>query len=229
MPIQVVVTIERGDDMKKEQQRLATRTGRRNNHKMDKILNILIGLVSVGIVIALIVIFTTDEPVPEQAEPIEKPIDEQANPEPAPETETALKPEQPAKDADIETTEEENVEQSPSTASENTVTDSAQAGVKEVWTNEAWTPYPTAQTGAHSSTYEIGHIDYEEKLKAFYSVIPLEQDNSIVWSAKNNGSATTAIAVISSNDKSEVYQVAIEWLDGEGWLPVQVEVLTTLP
>ncbi|MER2114905.1 MAG: YrrS family protein, partial [Solibacillus isronensis] len=72
------------------------------------------------------------------------------------------------------------------------------------------------------------HIDYEEKLKAIFSVIDLQQENSIVLRVNNNGSAESAIAVVTSMDKEQKYRVSIEWVDNEGWKPVQVEVLTTL-
>ncbi len=100
--------------------------------------------------------------------------------------------------------------------------------VAEVWTSDAWQAYPTAQTGEHQSTFAQGHIDYEEKLQSIFSVVPIEQQESIIWSVKNNGNAKSAIAVISSNDKTQKYRVAIEWIEQQGWKPVQVEVLNTL-
>ena len=34
--------------------------------------------------------------------------------------------------------------------------------------------------------------------------------------------------VILSNDRSEKYRVNLEWVDNEGWKPVQMDILTTL-
>lgn len=215
---------------KKEKEHLdpsqpGTRTKRRKE-KMDRTLNYLIGIVSVLIVISLIVIFTGNKDEEKAKEPVEdtpvesQPIEEEAHgeepneeaePEPSPQDEEAIEDE-PAESED----------------SAPTVSSSEQPSVDEVWTSDAWKPYPTAQTGEHASTFAEGHIDYEEKLKAIYSVIPLDQQESILWSIKNNGNAKSAIAVLSSKDKEQKYRVAIEWIDGQGWKPQQVEVLNTL-
>lgn len=201
-----------------------TRTKRRKE-KMDRTLNYLIGIVSVLIVISLIVIFTGNEDEetaeePKEEETVEsKPVKEEEPEEESEEEDPQSSPQEE------ETTEEEPVE---SVESAPTVSSSNQPAVDEVWTSEAWEPYPTAQTGEHKSTFAEGHIDYEEKLNAIYSVIPLNQQDSILWSIKNNGNAKSAIAVISSNDKAQKYRVAIEWIEGQGWMPQQVEVLNTL-
>lgn len=100
--------------------------------------------------------------------------------------------------------------------------------VQEVRTHEAWPVHPTEQTGPHTSTFENGHIDYEEKLAAIFSVIDLVREDSIIKSVRNNGSASNAIAVISSMDGLKMYRVSIEWVDGMGWKPVKLEVLKTL-
>jgi len=205
---------------------------KRRNQSKDRLLNILIGVVSIAIVVVLFAIFTTEPEQPkEQAEqteqteqPVESPpaketpdesdeLEEETEEQPEPMPEEAADTEQPTESA----------------TEEHIVRESADANVLEVWTNDNWTPYPTEQTGQHVSAYQVGHIDYEEKLKAFFSVIPLEKDNSIIWSVKNNGSAESSIAVLSSKDKANIYRVSIEWVSGEGWLPVQVEVLQQLP
>lgn len=207
----------------------ATRTKRRKDYKMDRTLNYLIGIVSVLIVISLIVIFTgnEDEKIAEESAeetPVDKkPVEEEEN-------EEGIEEDSEETDLQPSTQEEEPAEEEPIEADSGApiVSSSNQLAVDEVWTNEAWEPYPTAQTGEHTSTFTEGHIDYEEKLNAIYSVIPLEQQESILWSIKNNGNAKSAIAVISSNDKVQKFRVAIEWIDGQGWMPQQVEVLNTL-
>ncbi|MGM9951131.1 MAG: YrrS family protein [Lysinibacillus sp.] len=204
----------------------ARRTTRRKQDKMNRLLNYLIGIVSVLIVISLFVIFTGNEEQeaiegPEEETPVETKPEEEKEKE-----EEGTSAEEPSQQDE----EQEPIEDEPAEGEGSTpvVSSSNQPGVDEVWTSEAWEPYPTAQTGEHTSTFTEGHIDYEEKLNAIYSVIPLEQQDSILWSIKNNGNAKSAIAVISSNDKEQKYRVAIGWVEGEGWMPQQVEVLNTL-
>ena len=208
----------------------ARRTTRRKQDKMNRTLNYLIGIVSVLIVISLFVIFTGNEEQEAMEEPVEEtPVETKPEEEVAEEAGVAEEPnveeESSPQDEDKEPIEGESTE---SGANTPVVSSSDQPVVDEVWTSDAWEPYPTAQTGEHTSTFTEGHIDYEEKLNAIYSVIPLEQQASILWSIKNNGNAKSAIAVLSSTDKEQKYRVAIEWVEGEGWMPQQVEVLNTL-
>ena len=179
--------------------------------KMNRKLNVGIAIVSACIILITSIILMNRPEAPDvstveqQAEtaPSEQPTDE-ATPTPAP----------------------INEEATPSTDEEgNTIQQSADANVVEVWTNEAWQPYPTAQTGSHTSVFEKGHIDYEEKLAAAFSVLPIEQQNSIVTSARNNGDAKSARIVVTTVEKTENYRVIIQWIDGEGWLPTSVDVL----
>lgn len=177
-------------------------------HKIGKHLNIYILIVAaLTVIILAFTIMTngTDEATPDH------------------EAEEAVTAEQPAVEEPVEglVTEEQPVAQEQVETVEDPV-------VGEVRTNPAWAPYPTQQTGPHTSTFEKGHIDYEEKLAAIFSVTDLVQEDSFIKSVRNNGSASSAIAVVTSKDGAKMYRVSIEWLDGQGWKPVKLEVLKTL-
>lgn len=144
----------------------------------------------------------------------------------------STKPPEPAKEVVLDDlTEKEPVEEElvvEELTAENTVVTIDDPVVEEIQTNDSWPAHPTEQTGPHTSTFQKGHIDYEEKLAAIFSVTDLEQGASFVKSVKNNGSASSAIAVITSQDGSKMYRVSIEWIDETGWKPVKLEVLKTL-
>ncbi|MER1956395.1 MAG: YrrS family protein [Solibacillus sp.] len=189
--------------------------------KLNKHLFKLIGVVAIAIIATLAILISGDPKPTEKAEAptkSEQPAneDEKAITQDAEDT---VKDDEPEANSEAEDTNE---------TTENTVLPSADPLVDEVQVNNAWTAYPTEQTGPHESTYEKGHIDYEEKLKAIFSVLDIPQDNSIVLSVKNNGSTTTAIAVVTSMDKQQKYRVSIEWIDGEGWKPTRLEVLNAV-
>lgn len=198
--------------------------------KADKRLNYLIAVVAVLIVATLIFIITQEPSPKNEAEQQDSPAevatdvpeDDAGQETEDNETETNV-----PEEAEVEENSSDETEQ-PTSESGNMVSPSNDPAVKEVITNPNWPAYPTAQTGEHVSTYEKGHIDYEEKLKAIFSVIDLQQENSIVLRVNNNGSAENAIAVVTSMDKEQKYRVSIEWVDNEGWKPIQVEVLSTL-
>ncbi len=50
----------------------------------------------------------------------------------------------------------------------------------------------------------------------------------IIWRMQNNGGPNSSIATVSTNDKSQMYRVSMEWVDNEGWKPVKLEQLNTL-
>ncbi|ATP41222.1 hypothetical protein CSE16_14820 [Solibacillus sp. R5-41] len=196
-------------------------------YKMDKMLNYLIVVVAVLIVVTLGWIISRDGEPNDQAgeqQQADKPlIDEEGQ--------GGDGKEQPTKPTDGQSEEDEEQvadHEQDDELSNSIVTSSADPNVKEVHTNASWQAYPTAQTGDHVSIFEKGHIDYEEKLKAIFSILDIEQENSFVWSVRNNGNAQSAIAVVYSKDKEKIYRVSIEWMDNEGWKPIQYEVLNTL-
>ena len=184
-----------------------------NLQKMNRTLNYLIALVSVLIIVATVIILNTRYEAPEQqaSEDDSKSVEQTETEEQEPPAETVQEDSTQETDQMDETV--------------NTITQSADANVIEVWTNEAWQPYATQQTGAHSSVFEKGNIDYEEKLAAAFSVLPIDQESSYVLSARNNGDVNSARIVVSNKDKSENYRVIIEWIDGQGWKPISVDVL----
>ena len=205
-----------------------TRTKRRKEDKMNRTLNYLIALVSVLLIITLGIIFITGDE--EEAEGQPEAEDASLESENRDATE-AGETEADESTTDDDATNDQSAEDDSAadTNSDATVINASDDPlVAEVWTSDAWQSYPTAQTGEHQSTFTKGHVDYEEKLQSIFSVVPIEQQESIIWSVKNNGNAKSAIAVISSNDKTQKYRVAIEWVDEQGWKPVKVEVLNTL-
>ena len=50
----------------------------------------------------------------------------------------------------------------------------------------------------------------------------------IVWFLGNGGRPDKSIGVVSSNNKSEIHRVYLQWVDGQGWKPEKMEVLNTL-
>lgn len=186
--------------------------------KQDRILNILIAIVSILIVIKFIFILT------ENNETVEKKLDNQKE-------EQALddKPTEKEQDKNEQIGKETESEENPVEQEDVNITKvENDEFVEEVIEDPNWTVIPTNQTGTHVSSFEKGNIDYEEKLQAIRSAVQLEEDNIIYWSVRNNGSPDTAISIISSKDKSEKYRVSIQWIENEGWKPVKVEKLKKL-
>lgn len=228
--------------MAETQRRYSSRTTRPNKPgKTNKILNALIGLVVVLIVITAGFIFLGED---------EK---ELANTSKGEETSLENETSENESDNNSEDTEDdtegltsEEVEPNPEDeevteeASEESPEDSATPGgtvtstpsndtlVSESIVNTDWKPIGTTQTGKHTSVYEEGHVDWNEKVKALSYTTGLATDNMIIWRLANGGSPQKSIGIVSSNDKQEKYRVLLQWVDGEGWKPEKMETLRTL-
>ncbi|MDN4495297.1 YrrS family protein [Ureibacillus aquaedulcis] len=196
---------------------------RKRKNKVDKILNILIAIVSILIVLNVLAIFNDDEK--EQAnEAVEK--QNVNNTEDKEDTKNI----EEQSDKNVVSAEEIETDE-PNSQEENnadaivSVQASNDPSVEEVIVDPNWKVNPTKQVGEHVSAYEKGHPDYEEKLETFRQAVQLDEDDIIFWSVKNNGSADSSVAVVSTSDKTANYRIYIEWLKNEGWKPVKVEKL----
>ncbi|WP_040286673.1 YrrS family protein [Sporosarcina koreensis] len=125
---------------------------------------------------------------------------------------------------------EQDAESSKDEKHEGTVTYSASedAVVDETMTNTSWEPIGTSQTGNHVSRYDGSSADWKEKQKALAYATGVPESDLIFWKIKNGGSPQKSIGIVSTKDKSKKYRVYLEWVDGEGWKPTQMDILNTL-
>ena len=210
-----------------EQKPLPSRSSRRakkSTSKLNRVLNYLIAVVCVLIVISAFIIFYRPEkvvPVQESAKDTERL--EQAVPE---------KEELPKIDNEEQQL-ERIADQEQSTESLDTLKKviekpSNDAKVDRIVIDPNWQPTPTTQTGPHLSSYDENSADWHEKIATLLSTAGLSKEEVIIWSVQNNGGPQSAIGVISTKDRKEKYRISMEWVDGAGWKPVQMEILKTL-
>ncbi|MDQ0214628.1 cytoskeletal protein RodZ [Oikeobacillus pervagus] len=89
----------------------------------------------------------------------------------------------------------------------------------------SWEPIGTEQTGTHSSSFDMGSVDWNEKVQALSYATGISEDNMIVWFIKGAG-PDKAIGTVSPKDsQNDAYRVHIKWVDGEGWKPTKVQKL----
>ncbi len=92
-----------------------------------------------------------------------------------------------------------------------------------------WEPVGTEQTGEFNHDFEKGTTNWNEMERALRYATGLD-DNMIVWWIKNGGSPTTAIGYVSAPDEQGTpYEVKIEFIEGEGWKPLEKEKLASNP
>ncbi|MGE7544006.1 MULTISPECIES: DUF1510 family protein [Sporosarcina] len=209
-----------------------SRMSRKKGNKANKILNILIGIVVLLILIVGVTFIIGDDK--EEASKDQKQEPQQTEEAPDDNVLVEEQPDEddteetnPDEDTNVEDEEEEGgkiVDESESL----TVTPSNDSAVKETIVNSNWKPIGTKQTGEHVSKYDGESDDWHEKKAAISYATGLPEDQLIYWRIQNGGSPQKSEGIVSSLDKSEKYKVYIEWVDGEGWTPVKMDVLNTL-
>ena len=235
-----------------------SRTSRRQGGKATKVnkaLNISIGVVIFLIAVVAIIFITGDDDKKEVAiekpdqstqsdqAPIEPIVLEDQDEEDTPEPESTEPTE--TEEPEVEVPEEENpvineieeteapVVEAPKVEEpkkeqpkqkEPKKDNSSQTGEKSV-VNPNWKPVGTKQTGEHVSKYDGNSTDWNEKKKAISYATGMSEDELYFDRIQNGGSTTTSEGIVRSKDNSKKYKVYIEWVDGEGWKPVKMDVL----
>lgn len=200
-----------------------SRASRNKKRRSDKILNWLIGAVVVGIlIVGWSVLSPNKEEQAEEEEPPTHEADDTAqNQEDEPQSDEV---EETENEASEDQTEEEESEQEDVEIIENP----EEAYVSESIIDPGWEPIGTVQTGEHVSLYDGKSDDWKEKQEALLYATGLTEDNVIYVRIKNGGNPQKSIGIVSSLDYTEKYRVFLEWVDGEGWKPTQLDVLNTL-
>ncbi len=217
--------------MANQEKRSPSRMNKKN--RSNSVLNMMIGLVFTLILITAAFIFMDKE---------EGSIEQPESVKIAPDTDQPVveEPKEDESDAGAEDSEEveatpEEPEAEPEETEEGTVTggtitkeDSNDPVVEETIINTSWEPVGTSQKGEHVSVYQKGSADWNEKIKAISYATGLAEDDMYIMMIKNGGGPQKSIGVVQSKDQSEKYRVHMEWVDGEGWRPVKLDVLKTL-
>jgi cytoskeletal protein RodZ len=207
-------------------------------NRSNSILNLLIGLVfGLIVIIGAFIFLDNGEESAQEPESVKISTDT--------EQQTSEEESSPEEDAKAAEDEEKDAEASEEAAEDEEKAEDAKEGevtvggtitreasndpiVEETVINTSWEPVGTAQTGNHVSVYDKGSVDWNEKIKAISYATGLGEDNMYVMMVKNGGGPQKSIGVVQSKDKSQKYRVHMEWIDGEGWKPVKMDVLKTL-
>nr|WP_240948522.1 YrrS family protein [Bacillus sp. RO1] len=95
-------------------------------------------------------------------------------------------------------------------------------------TNPGWGPVGTSQSEPHTSVYEEGHVDWNEKLKAVEAATRLNSGDYTLYFLGNGGSEHLSVASIKNKSTGENFKVYLEWVTNKGWKPTKVEQVKAL-
>lgn len=78
-------------------------------------------------------------------------------------------------------------------------------------------PIGTSQTGQHTSSYDKGSVDWNEKVKAIQMATGLN-DSMTIWHLGNGGGPQKSVGEVSPEGVQDwMYVVNLEWVDEKGW------------
>ncbi|MGM9928586.1 MAG: YrrS family protein [Bacillus sp. (in: firmicutes)] len=197
--------------------------------KVNRIYNILLSIVIIAILVVVVMIVkgnSEDEYIvsPEQNSAQQEEATKDEEKTPSDDTEDKENTSDGETEDEVDT-EEETVE-TEGLEGASIVENSNDSNVAETYVNENWKSVGTTQTGEHTVDFTKGSVDWNEMEQALAYGAGLEVDNmTLYW--LGNGGTNKAVGTISPKDKSATYRVYIEWVDGSGWKPYQVEKLKT--
>ncbi|KKB43562.1 YrrS family protein [Bacillus thermotolerans] len=201
--------------------------------KTNRILNTAIAVVVLLIIVVAFTIFSggQDESAnqPEQqvennsstASQTEQADDEQSSEAPAEEEPSGDSSEDEAAVADEEENKEKE-EENEDNQEEVIVKESDKANVEEEIVDPNWSPVGTSQSGNHTSSFDQGSVDWQEKEQALSYATGIPQENMTVWYISGNGPDSAIGTVSTKSNPDEAYRVFITWVDGEGWKPTKM-------
>ncbi|RZT23809.1 YrrS family protein [Fictibacillus sp. BK138] len=144
--------------------------------------------------------------------------DEEKNSDKKEEAQTASEESEPSEEIGIDPEKEADKKEKAKKAAEEKKKKQAAADKPKI--NE---PIGTSQTGTHTSSYEEGSVDWNEKLKAIRLATGLDE-NMTVWKIANGGGPQKSVAEVSPDGKpGERYTVNLEWVDQKGWKVTSVK------
>ncbi|MFA8439990.1 YrrS family protein [Pueribacillus sp. YX66] len=87
-----------------------------------------------------------------------------------------------------------------------------------------WEPIGTKQTGEHVTQYTRDSLDWQEMEMALAYGAGIDHDDlTVIWLGNGGDPQRAKGQVKSDNEPNTIYHVTIEWIDGEGWKPIEVQ------
>lgn len=223
--------------------RYSSRVAKRKDKKVNKVYNILITVVVLLIIVVGAIIFTggnddkmTNNDSQTASDSIENSNSndnkDTASDKDEASTTTDSEDDQADTDESGDDTESDTDKDSADSEDEKKESDiqeetPSDSNVEEAYSDAAWEPIGTEQSGDHVTQYEKGSVDWQEMERALAYGAGISQEGMKVFWLGNGGSPDTAVGTISPSDNSVTYRVYIQWIDEEGWKPTKVEKLKT--
>ncbi|MGM7702118.1 YrrS family protein [Pseudalkalibacillus sp. Hm43] len=205
----------------------------KKSKKQNVILNVLIGVVFVGILaVGASILLGDDEPASKEQSNEEKSASMSDDNKKDDSDKQDSSSDQQEENKDDESSDENNEDSESVDMSEEEKKEDSESesnGEYKSHTDEtagpdgSWEPVGTKQE-EHQNSFDTGSLDWEEKQRALQYATGLSPDEIEYWWIGNGGSSTTVKGVVSKAENGdEPFVVMLEWVDGQGWKPTSVE------
>jgi cytoskeletal protein RodZ len=209
-----------------------SRSSRKKEQRLDRFLNWAIVIVVacilvVGGYLLVSILNTPDHPTAGSQKT--KTTDVQSNKDNASKDKTNKKDDQTAKD---DTTSDSATQDGDTSDSSNQSDDSTATDVQDGNYDTSgggpdgpWHPIGTTQSEPHQTNYDMGSVDWNERVTAmsYATGIPADQ-MTVKWLGNGGGPDKSLGKVYSKQDPSKVYDVLMQWVTDKGWEPISVTV-----
>ncbi|RSL34433.1 DUF1510 family protein [Salibacterium salarium] len=136
----------------------------------------------------------------------------------------------PEKTSDENTQEQNQQNESNSSDSEGDNEDD-QLSVPETEAEDGeWEPIGTEQSGSFSHDFDEDSQNWEEMEAALRYATDLSEEEMKVWQIENGGDVDKVIGTVSTlSNANQPLQVTMQFVENEGWKPLEVERLDSNP
>lgn len=207
-----------------------SRSSRNKSNRMNKVLNWSIGIVVVAIICVggylLFAIFHSPadkaSSSPQPKKPTTTTVDGSIG-----NATSSSKDKSASHSSDQSSSNGSNAKDSSSSDSGDTSTDTS--NTNDVYhfvgggPNGPWQPIGTVQKGPHTTDYNQGSVDWNERVKALLYATNINDGDYTLWRLENGGGPDKSRGIISTKeDPNKKYDVLLQWVKNKGWKPVSV-------
>ncbi|GLY10043.1 YrrS family protein [Pseudobacillus badius] len=203
----------------------SSRTERKSKRrKTNRILNTAIAVVVLLIVVVGFTIFSgggkDEDPQPPKPKTETQQSAAKEKEEPSTDVKTSDVKEEDEDKADKEDqTDKEQKDKEQKDKGEVIEKESDEPNVEKEIIDPNWTGIGTSQSGQHTSSFDTGSVDWEEKKDALSYATGIPKEEMVVWYISGDGPKGAIGTVSKKSDQDNAYRVYINWVEGEGWKP----------
>ncbi|WP_018924118.1 YrrS family protein [Salsuginibacillus kocurii] len=207
------------------------RVDMRRKKRMNRLMNGAIGLVAALILFfGVQLFFSSDDVAEEEAnEEDEEPEEPQEEEEEIPDDdmieEDELDDGGPEEEPDLaEEESEENQDPEENEEADDIEVDEEETEEELAGPHGDFEPIGTEQSGEFNHDFNTNSQNWEEMEEALRYATGINEDDIQIWRIENGGGPNLVTGYASTNEnRSSPYRVEMEFIEGEGWLPTEVE------